>query len=191
MPTDTPTVAIIEDNTTIADLYELWLRPEYTVEAAYTCEQAEFILDDTVDLALLDRSLPDGSGDELLVNIRNRGLTFPVAIVSAEIPGLDIIGMEFDAYHPKPIGGEKLLDTVQTLLEETTHSVEKQEFYAITRKKAVLEKYRSEKQLQASEEFTRLTERRRKLEASVETQSGASTETLQAPRSQITLNNSE
>lgn len=190
MPPSFPTVAIIEDNTGIADLYEIWLHSDYTVDAANTCKQAESILDDTVDVALLDRRLPDGSGDELLMDIRNRGLTFPVAMVSGENPDLDIINLGFDAYHTKPIRQEELLETVQTLLEETEYGATKREFFAITRKKALLEAYRSEERLGASEKFTKLMVRHRDLKASVETQRGEFTENLQGTMDLIELDDS-
>lgn len=186
-----PTVVIVEDDSAIADLYETWLRSDYTVTAAATREDAESILDDSVDIAVLDRSLPNGSGDELVNTIRNRELTFPVAMVSGEIPDLDIIDLEIEAYHAKSIGKEELLDTIQTLLEETTYSAAKQEFYAIARKKALLETYRSDGRLEASEEFTKLTARHRELQTSFETQSGELTENLQAKIGQIQLDASD
>lgn len=186
-----PTVVIVEDDTAIADLYEIWLRSEYTVKAAYTREDAEPILDDSVDIAVLDRNLPDGSGDEIVNTIRNRGLPFPVVMVSGEIPDVDIIDLEIEAYHSKPIGKEELLDTIQTLLEETTYSAAKREFYTITRKKALLETYRSDPRLEASEEFTKVTARHRELQASFETQSDEPTEPLQVEMGQIQLDESD
>ncbi|MFU1783778.1 response regulator transcription factor [Haloarcula japonica] len=104
-----PVVLVVEDETDIADSYELWLNNAYEVYRAETGEVALSRLDDlAVDVVLLDRMLPGISGDEVLDEIRKQGYRCRVAMVSAVQPGIDVVEMGFDGYITKPPDKEEL-----------------------------------------------------------------------------------
>ena len=52
-------ILVVEDEEPLADLFTAWLSDEYTVDTAYTGEEALELLNETLNVVLLDRRLPD------------------------------------------------------------------------------------------------------------------------------------
>lgn len=94
----TGTVLIVEDEQPLADLYAAWLTETYSIRTAYDGEQALDQLDEQVAVVLLDRRMPQLSGDDVLERIRERNYDCHVAMVSGVHPDFDIIEMGFDDY---------------------------------------------------------------------------------------------
>lgn len=157
--TDPPKVVIVEDETDLANLFAVWLGKSHTVEIATDCEAAYELFDHSVDVALLDRNLPDGTGDELLTFIRHRGLDCRVAMVTGVEPSLDIVEMGFDEYLCKPVSEDELLDTVGRLVAQEEYRDGIAELFSLTTKKALLESHCTAAELAASEEFAALEAR--------------------------------
>jgi len=112
---ETPTVLVVDDDRPIADGFTAHLSPEFEVRTAYTGEQALDRLDDSVDVVLLDRGLPDTSGDAVLETIRASDLDCRVAMVSGEEPSPDL---DCDVYLTKPLSEIAILsDTVTELAD--------------------------------------------------------------------------
>jgi DNA-binding response OmpR family regulator len=132
------TVLVVDDEEGLADLYSIWLRDSYTVRTAYNGAEAVDELDDDVDVVLLDRQMPDRSGDEVLGTIRDRYLECRVAMVTAVEPELDIVGLGFDDYLRKPIDRDTLRETVVKLLRRSTYDDTVQEYFSVARKHALL-----------------------------------------------------
>lgn len=153
------TVVIVEDDTDLANLFALWLGPTYTVRVAHDCATACELFDATVAVALLDRQLPDGSGDEILTSIRDQGLDCRVAMVTGVEPSLDIIKMGFDEYLCKPVTEEELHDTVERLVVQAQYGDALTEAYALASKKALLQTHCSAGELADSEKFAELEAR--------------------------------
>ncbi|UPW01411.1 response regulator [Halorussus gelatinilyticus] len=101
---ETPTVLIVDDNRPLADGFAQALHDEYETLTAYTAREARESLHEDVDVVLLDRRLPDTSGDRLLEEIRASGYDCRVAIVSAEEP-TDGSDLDCDRYLTKPLSG--------------------------------------------------------------------------------------
>lgn len=116
-----PTVLVVDDNRPLADGFERILSKEYDVQTAYNGTDARALLDDSIDVVLLDRRLPDTSGDALLEEIRDTGLKCRVAMISAADPSPNL---DCDAYLTKPLSGiDRLHETVTELADghETSH----------------------------------------------------------------------
>ena len=112
-----PSLLVVDDERDVADTYAQLLRREYDVRVAYGGEAAlEALQEAPADVVLLDRRMPDLSGDQVLVTIRNWGLDTRVALVTAVDPSFDVLGLGFDDYLLKPVGIETLRDTVERLL---------------------------------------------------------------------------
>jgi DNA-binding response OmpR family regulator len=112
--TETPTVLIVDDNRPLADGFAEILSTNYEVETAYTAEQARRSFREEIDVVLLDRRLPDGSGDDLLGEIRDAGYDYRVAVVSATQPSSDL---DCDRYLTKPLADpDTVQETVANLL---------------------------------------------------------------------------
>lgn len=157
MPQNT-TVLIVDDEKPITDAYAQWLEDEYQVRTAYSGSEALEKLDEDVNVVLLDRRMPDLSGEDVLSKIHEKGLTCRVALVSAVEPDFDILELGFDAYLEKPVSDpEELLETVEKLLRRTTYDAQMREFLSLANKKAALETKKSREELEASDEYADLT----------------------------------
>ncbi len=163
MSEDRPTVLVVEDEPDLADLYAEWLKDEYDVRTAYGGEAALEVIDDEVDIVLLDRRMPDLSGDEVLDAIRERGIECRVSMVTAVEPDFDIVEMGFDDYLVKPVSREALSETVSNLLLRGEYDEGMQELFSLASKKALLESERGTADLEDHEEYQRLTDRIREL----------------------------
>ena len=159
MSAEPPLVLVVEDERDLADLYATWLRDEYRVRVAYGGREAIDELDDEVDVALLDRRMPDLSGDETLDAIREEGVDCRVAMVTAVEPDFDVVEMGFDDYLVKPVSRDALKDTVENLLLRNTYDEGIQELFALASKKALLESEKDPATLDANEEYRELSER--------------------------------
>lgn len=114
-------VLIVEDQPRLGQFLKQGLSERaYTVTWVQTCCAARDALADTsYDAILLDLSLPDGDGLQLLCEWRRNGFNEPVLILSARdtvedrIKGLDLGA---DDYLPKPFSFEELLAHVRSLL---------------------------------------------------------------------------
>ena len=159
MSADPPLVLVVEDERDLADLYATWLRDEYRVRVAYGGREAIEQLDDEVDVALLDRRMPDLSGDETLQAIREEGIECRVAMVTAVEPDFDIVAMGFDDYLVKPVSREALTTTVENLLLRNSYDEGIQELFALSSKKALLESEKDPATLDSNEEYQQLSER--------------------------------
>jgi len=132
------TVLVVDDERGLADLYAIWLEDDYDVLTAYNGSEALEALDPDVDVVLLDRQMPDVSGDDVLADVRDRDIDCRVAMVTAVEPELDIIDLGFDDYLRKPVDRETLLETVQRLERRSTYDATVTEFFATARKHALL-----------------------------------------------------
>lgn len=133
-----PTVLVVDDERGLADLYAIWLEDEYDVRTAYNGEEALDALDESVDVVLLDRQMPDISGDHVLETIHERGLDCRIAMVTAVEPELDIIDLGFDDYLHKPVDKQTLRNTVDRLLRRSNYDETVREYFSTARKHALL-----------------------------------------------------
>ncbi|MFC4551045.1 MULTISPECIES: response regulator [Halorussus] len=151
---DDATVLIVDDEQPITDAYAQWLENDYEVRTAYSGSEALEELDEAVDVVLLDRRMPDLSGEDVLAEIHEQGLTCRVALVSAVEPDFDILELGFDAYLEKPVSeARELRETVETLLRRSTYDAQMQQFLSLATKKAALESKKSQEDLEANDEY--------------------------------------
>jgi len=147
-------VLVVDDEEEVAEVFALWLREEYEVAVATGGHAALDVVDErAVDVVLLDRRMPDLSGDETLAEMRNRGFDGPVAMVTAVDPDFDIVEMDFDDYLVKPVTREELHDTIERLTSVWSFDERAQEQFSVARKLATLETEKSETELAESEEY--------------------------------------
>lgn len=154
-----PTVLIADDEQNLADLYTDYLGTEYDVLTAYGGEQAEEYLEDygnDIDVALLDRRMPDRSGDKVLTTITDDDYNCPVALVTAVNPGFDIIDMGCDEYLVKPVDRDELIDVVERLLQLSEYSEKHQQLTSKKLTRNVLQVEKSAPELAESDRFEAL-----------------------------------
>lgn len=167
-PDPDPTVLIVDDDPRLLNMHASWLEDDYTVERAYDGEEAFRELDESVDVVLLDRRMPGISGEEVLSRIRGWNLDCRVVMLSAVDPDFDIVDMGFDAYIVKPGFRSEVRDVIADVLARDTHDERVQEYLALSAKAALLRAEKSDDELRASEEYTRLVERLERLKADLD-----------------------
>jgi len=153
-----PTVLIVDDERDIADIYTLQLQDSYDVRTVYGGPEAIEAIDETVDVMLLDRRMPELSGNDVLDRIRAEGHDCRVVMVTAVDPQFDIIEMPFDDYLCKPVDKETLLAAIEQQLTAKQYDETVSELFRATSKLTVLESEMSGAELEASEEYQRLKE---------------------------------
>ncbi|PSQ22810.1 DNA-binding protein, partial [Halobacteriales archaeon QS_9_67_17] len=112
--------------------------------------------DEAADVALIDRLMPDLSGDEVLDRIRDEEYECRVAMVTAVEPDFDIIEMGFDDYLVKPVRREELNEAVQDLSDRAAYSERLREYYALSSKRATLDTQKSQRELGESDAYAEL-----------------------------------
>ncbi|GAB6862630.1 HalX domain-containing protein [Haloplanus litoreus] len=156
MSDDAPLVLVVEDERDLAELYTTWLAGTYRVRTVNDGRAALDELDDEIRVVLLDRRMPDLSGDEVLDAIRERGLDCRVAMVTAVEPDVDVIDMGFDDYLVKPVSRGELTRTVSNLLVRDEYDEGVQRLFSLASKKALLESDTSEAASEESEKYQQL-----------------------------------
>ncbi|WP_101297793.1 HalX domain-containing protein [Halegenticoccus soli] len=168
MTDESPLVLVVEDEPDLADLYAAWLADGYRVRTAYGGCEALDALDEEVAVVLLDRRMPDLSGDEVLTAVRDRGIDCRVAMVTAVEPDFDVLEMGFDDYLVKPVTKEALRETVSNLHLRSAYDAGVQELFSLASKRALLESEKGETELRDSEEYADLDERIRALRSDLD-----------------------
>jgi DNA-binding response OmpR family regulator len=162
------TVLVVDDEREVADVYALRLDDEYETMVAYGGEEALEAIDETVDVVLLDRRMPDRSGDEVLVEIRAAEYHCRVIMLTAVDPGLDIVEMPFDDYLCKPVEKDDLVTAIEQQLSVEDRDEPLTEFLEVQAKLSLLESQLSEDERAASEEFAQLQSRATRLREKVD-----------------------
>ena len=164
-PTGEATVLVVEDEPDLRETYIAALEREYDVRAASDGDEALEAVDDAVDVVFLDRRMPGTSGDEVLSELRDRGVDCRVVMVTAVEPDTDVLQMEFDEYLVKPVESDDLRSAVERMLARNAMEDRLREMFAVASKLATLEskldvsqQERSDRHQQLLDEFYALRE---------------------------------
>ena len=113
--TDEPlTILIADDEPGVVELYGVWVQGEHEVRAASSGPEALELLDETVDIAFLDRRMPTVDGEEITAEIRERKIGCAVVLMTGVEPDFGLVDVDFDAYLRKPVRRDEFEATVQT-----------------------------------------------------------------------------
>ena len=156
-------VLVVDDEQEVADVYALRLKDSYETETAYGGAEALDKIGEETDVVLLDRRMPDVSGDEVLDRIKERGLSCRVIMITAVDPGFDILEMPFDDYLCKPVDKSDLQDAIEQQLAASRYDERLSEYMNVSSKLALLEAEKPPSEMDANDEVTRLRERATKL----------------------------
>lgn len=134
-----PTVLMVDDEAGLLELFEAYLEAYCETRTTTNGENALELVDETVDVAILDRRMPGMTGDEILEEIRAAGYQFPVAMLTAIQADVDIIEMPFDAYLTKPVARDELVNVIEVLVGRRGYDEKSREFFRLAAKKRSLE----------------------------------------------------
>ncbi len=117
-------ILIADDEARIRELLT-----EHLTHAGFLCEQAqdgaqalEILVQGNIDLAILDIMMPFTDGMKVLLDIRTRGITTPVIMLTARAEEYDrLAGLEggADDYIVKPFSPRELVARVKAVLNRT------------------------------------------------------------------------
>lgn len=133
------TVLVVEDQPDLARAYTEILSTQYSVRKALGGEEALEMADNEVDVVLLDRRMPGMSGDEVLANLVERGISVKVAMLTAVEPDVDIVDLPFDDYKIKPVNNDELIGLIEVLMRRAEYDNTSQQFFRLAAKKKTLE----------------------------------------------------
>jgi CheY-like chemotaxis protein len=133
---DTHHVFIVDDEADMVRLYERYLEGSFRVSTETHAPRAVQRIDESVDVVLLDRRMPELSGAELLGILREEGFQGQIAIVTSISQDPEIEGEPFDEYVTKPVGEQELQTIVSQLVERQHFQQLSDEYFDLkTRKK--------------------------------------------------------
>jgi DNA-binding NtrC family response regulator len=167
-----PTVLAVDDDEKLLETYRMWLDADYDLRLAAGGEEALDALDDEVQVVLLDRLMPEMSGDEVLERIRESGHGCRVAMVTAVEPDFDIAEMPFDAYVPKALDRETVVRTVERLAARAEYDEVLREHYAVAEKLATIESQKPDAELARNEAYQDLLDRFEELDERLTDEAG-------------------
>jgi DNA-binding response OmpR family regulator len=156
MPDGLPVVLIVDDDPDIADTYDALLSDSYDCRVAYSGPEAVSTYGPHVDVVLLDRRMPDRSGDDVLADIRRMDGECRVAMVTGVDPDFDVVEMGFDDYLVKPVSETDLKSAVRGLVKRSTYEQEVQEYFSLVTKRAMLAAEKSATELHQSDRYQSL-----------------------------------
>ncbi|QIO23918.1 response regulator [Haloarcula sp. JP-L23] len=162
------TVLVVDDEEEVADVYALRLRNQYETETAYGGEAALARVDEDVDVVLLDRRMPDISGDDVLAEIRERDIPTRVIMITAVDPDFDIIDMPFDDYLCKPVEKSDLVAAIDQQLAARRYDDRLAEYLEATSKLALLEDEKTPQTLEDSDGIESLERRVEELKSEMD-----------------------
>ena len=120
---------MVEDESSLAQSLLLLLQKEaYSTLLAGDLAQARQLINEQVDLVILDWSLPDGQGIDLLRQWREAGIQIPVIFLTARTELIDrVLGLEMGAndYVTKPFETRELIARIKVQLRQTSPSQRK------------------------------------------------------------------
>lgn len=167
------TVLVVDDEPDLAELYTAFLEPRYEVLTATSGTEALEIASPKIDVALLDRRIPDLSGDEILHGLREEGIDAKVAMLTGVEPDSDIVELPFDDYKVKPVGRTELLGVIETLLRRASYDEQSQRFFSLVAKKAALEIAGNDDTHEYEELIEQLSNARTRIDATLDEVSAA------------------
>ena len=121
-------VLMIEDDPLIVDLVRIHLRqlPADLITTASGQEGLTWLTAQSVDLCILDITLPDMNGIDICRQIRQRDNRMPILMLTAKAQETDkVLGLEAgaDDYLTKPFGILEFMARVRAILRRTTTSL--------------------------------------------------------------------
>lgn len=152
-----PTILVVDDERELADLYAMWVGEDYEVMTAYDGRTALEQLSESIDVVLLDRHMPDITGDRVLEEIRAAGYDCWVIMVTAVDPGLDIVELDLDDYVTKPVTRAQLTRIIENLRVQSRYGDgDRRELESLSNKMETLEDEHSVEELTETEGYQRL-----------------------------------
>ena len=134
-----PTVLIVDDDRPFVDMVSGWLSEEYNVLTAYSGTQALAVVDDSVEVILLERRMPEGAGDETIERLRERGTDVVISFLTSVEPDTNVVDLPVDGYIQKQISPLEIREQIAELVRQRSYHRTVRQLYSVVQKRAALE----------------------------------------------------
>lgn len=160
MYVDRPQVLLVDDEKEVADAYALRLKAVADVTVTYGGDEALSTVDVSrpPDVILLDRHMPNKSGDDVLTELRDFDMRTRIVMVTAIDPGLEILELPFDDYLCKPVEREDIRAAVDQQCQVLAYEL-LGEYFEIESKRSVIAAELPPERLTDHKEFSDIDER--------------------------------
>lgn len=159
MTGDPARVLIVDDEPAVHNLYCEHLTDKYDVATATGGEEALERLDETFDVVLLDRRMPELNGDKVASRIEDLNINPKVVMITGVDPDLDLLQLEFSEYIVKPVTRSGLREVVERMIDHAKLETELREMLSLASKLSTLENKLNVEELEQSEQYQKLTVR--------------------------------
>lgn len=164
-------ILVVDDDQMMVELLSEWVNEKWECETAIGGESALNLFDESFDVVLLDRQMPDVSGEKVLEEIRANDTETQVMMVSGVAPDFDILDLPFNKYLQKPVDRPTVQAAIEELLLRRTYHQQVQEFFSAASKIELLEDVKRETELADDERYLSLRlaadERRQQADATL------------------------
>ena len=110
------TVLIVDDEPLYADAHARMLGDRYQVKTAYGGQAALEEIDETVDVLLIDRKMPQVTGDDVIEELEQRGVDCRRIMITALEQDVDVVEISVDGYLTKPVSEGELTECIENAL---------------------------------------------------------------------------
>ncbi len=117
-----PRVLLADDDHRLLEMYTLWLSADYDVVTANNGREALTLLDDSIAVAILDRNMPELTGEEVATAIRESGQTTPLAFLTAAQVSPTDVSLPADRLLRKPVRKDELRAAIEDVRALTDQS---------------------------------------------------------------------
>lgn len=155
---DSATVLVVDDNRSLVEMFTEVLEGHYQVRSALGGREALEQIDEEVDVMLLDRRMPDISGEEVLAELENRNIDCRVVIVTGSVPDFEIVELGFDGYIVKPVEPAEIISAVEQSLARGEYEDKVTRYYELSDRKSRLESAIGEDDLDNNPEYQEVCE---------------------------------
>ncbi|ELZ95804.1 HoxA-like transcriptional regulator [Haloferax mucosum ATCC BAA-1512] len=124
-------ILVADDDENMADLYATVLDDRYDVVTAGDGREALRMLDETIDLAIVDRRMPGLSGSEVATRRADLGIDCPIIICTSLRPDPSVLTLPIDEYLVKPISPAELREAVASVIARSDLSEREREYRAL------------------------------------------------------------
>lgn len=133
-----PVVLIVEDESSLVDIYSHWLSDSYQIQSAESGERALELVGEGVDIMVLDRLMPAMTGREVIEDVRERGLECKIVMATAVESNFDLIEVGADAAITKPITKDELLSVVSQMLDHDGYRELETQYFSLLAERSEL-----------------------------------------------------
>lgn len=116
-----PTVLLAEDDEDVRTVFEMILSETYDILAAESAAEAiRLARENDVDVVLLDWTLPDADGEEVIERLKalgSAGARVPPIVIVSGSSAVNALAKQFDAVAcPKPCDADELIGAIEQAL---------------------------------------------------------------------------